>query len=160
MKATDTFKEVIKGYLDNRASSDAPFSEAYKKADRNIDNCVTYILNEVKKSGCNGFADQEIFDMAVHYYEAEKVDIGDKATNANVVVNHHIDKPKKVEAVLTKKVAKEIRASYKDKKKPPTKPTIAPMSVVKNIADKYFAEKKEEPKKEEAKPQAIQTTLF
>lgn len=156
MKATDTFKEVIKGYLDNRASSDAPFSEAYKKADRNIDNCVTYILNEVKKSGCNGFADQEIFDMAVHYYEAEKVDIGDKTTNANVVVNHHIDKPK---AEAKPKESKKTVTPTKTEKKA-DKPTIAPMSVVKGIADKYFAEKKEEPKKEEVKPQAIQTTLF
>ncbi|MBP9481471.1 MAG: hypothetical protein KBF15_08460, partial [Parabacteroides sp.] len=40
----------------------------YSKPEKNIDDCVTYILNEVKKSGCNGFADDEIYSMAVHYY--------------------------------------------------------------------------------------------
>lgn len=157
MKATDTFKSVIKAYCDERALSDFPFSEALKKADRNIEDCVTYILNEVKKSGCEGFADQEIFNMAVHYYEAEKIDIGDKSISANVVVNHHIDKPK---PTTIAKTDKKSTAPKKEKKADP-KPTIAPMSVIKNITDKYFdAKKEEEPKKDGDKPQFIQTSLF
>ena len=42
-------------------------SNTYKPT-KNIDNCITYILNQVKKSGCCGFSDDEIFGMALHYY--------------------------------------------------------------------------------------------
>jgi hypothetical protein len=33
-----------------------------------IENVVTYILNQVKESGCIGFADEEIYGMALHFY--------------------------------------------------------------------------------------------
>ena len=36
---------------------------------KNMDECVTHILNYVQKSGCNGFTDGEIFGQAIHYYE-------------------------------------------------------------------------------------------
>ncbi len=68
MKASDNFKATIKAYLDQRAESDILFSFKYTAPRKNIDDCVTYILNTVQKSGCNGFADDEIFGMAVHYY--------------------------------------------------------------------------------------------
>ena len=38
----------------------------------------------------NGFADDEIFSMAVHYYEED--DLGEiKATSGSVIVNHNIE---------------------------------------------------------------------
>ena len=69
MKASNHFKNTIKAHLDQRAETDVLFSFQYSKPEKNIDDCVTYILNEVKKSGCNGFADDEIYSMAVHYYD-------------------------------------------------------------------------------------------
>ena len=69
MKASNHFKNTIKTYLEQRAETDVLFSFQYSKPEKNIDDCVTYILNEVKKSGCNGFADDEIYSMAVHYYD-------------------------------------------------------------------------------------------
>ena len=69
MKATNHFKNTIQNYLEQRAQTDALFEWTYTtKENKNIDDCCTYILNEVQKSGCNGFADDEIFGMAVHYY--------------------------------------------------------------------------------------------
>ena len=69
MKASNHFKNTIKAYLDQRAETDVLFSLQYSKPEKNIDDCITYILNEVKKSGCNGFADDEIYNMAVHFYD-------------------------------------------------------------------------------------------
>ena len=66
------------------------FSFQYSKPEKNIDDCVTYILNEVKKSGCNGFADDEIYSMAVHYYDEDNIEVG-KPMNAHVVVNHVVE---------------------------------------------------------------------
>jgi hypothetical protein len=87
MKASNHFKNTIQAYLDQRAESDVLFSFQYSKPEKNIDDCVTYILNAVQKSGCNGFADEEIYSMAVHYYDEDKIEVG-KPMNGHVVVNH------------------------------------------------------------------------
>ena len=93
MKASNHFKNTIKTYLEQRAETDVLFSFQYSKPEKNIDDCVTYILNEVKKSGCNGFADDEIYSMAVHYYDEKDIKIG-KPINCNVIVNHKVGKEK------------------------------------------------------------------
>lgn len=90
MKASNHFKNTIKTYLEQRAETDVLFSFQYSKPEKNIDDCVTYILNEVKKSGCNGFADDEIYSMAVHYYDEDNIEVG-KPMNAHVVVNNVVE---------------------------------------------------------------------
>ncbi len=90
MKGTEHFKRVIENYLEDRALYDSLFAKSYTKEHKNIDDCVTYILNEVKQSGCNGFADEEVFSMALHYYDEDDIEVG-KATKGSVVVNHHIE---------------------------------------------------------------------
>ena len=68
MKATNHFQNTIKAYLDKRAEIDLLFSFRYSLPEKQLTDCVTYILNQVQKSGCNGFHDDEIFGMAVHFY--------------------------------------------------------------------------------------------
>ena len=90
MKATDYFKQTIQTYLEQRAESDTLFAPRYHNPRKSIDDCITYILNEVRRSGCNGFADDEIYSMALHYYDEEDIDVG-KPINCRVVVNHTIE---------------------------------------------------------------------
>lgn len=90
MKATDYFKQTIQNYLELRAESDTLFVPRYHNPRKSIDDCITYILNEVRRSGCNGFADDEIYSMALHYYDEEDIDVG-KPINCRVVVNHTIE---------------------------------------------------------------------
>ena len=47
-------------------------------------------MNEVQKSGCNGLDDDEVFSMAVHYYDEADIEIG-KPIECKVVVNHHME---------------------------------------------------------------------
>lgn len=94
MKATDNFKKTIQSHIDSVASKDSSFAEKVKNPKKNIDNCITYILNQVQKSKCNGFADSEIFGMALHYYDEENVKPG-KKVNMRVVVNHQAEKTQK-----------------------------------------------------------------
>ena len=92
MNATNHFKNTIQNYLEQRSQTDALFEWTYTtKENKNIDDCCIYILNEVQKSGCNGFADDEIFGMAVHYYDEDTIDIGKPMNNANIVVNHIVE---------------------------------------------------------------------
>ena len=90
MKGTDHFKEIIKNYLDSRAQSDELFRAKYETTTRTIDDVVTFILNEVKASGCCGFSDEEIFSMAVHVIDEPTIEIG-KPMTFSVVVNHHVE---------------------------------------------------------------------
>lgn len=89
MKSTENFKQVIINHLESVAANDPLFAETLKKENKNIDDCITYILNQVQKSGCNGFDDSEIFNMAIHYYDEDDLKVG-KPINARVVVNHAV----------------------------------------------------------------------
>lgn len=63
MKGTELFKAAIQNYLEYRAMTDDLFAPRYANPAKNIDDCITYILNEVQKSGMNGFDDDEIYSM-------------------------------------------------------------------------------------------------
>lgn len=90
MKGTMSFQDTIRTYLDNMAESDALFAVKYANPSKSMDDCVTYILNQVQKSGCNGFEDDEIFGMAVHYWEENEIEVG-KPINCKVVVNRAVE---------------------------------------------------------------------
>lgn len=90
MKVSNQFTRTILTYLELRAESDNLFAESFAKENKNIDDCVTYILNEVQKSGCMGFADDEIYSMAVHYYDEDDIEVG-KPINGKIVVNHIVE---------------------------------------------------------------------
>ena len=87
----DLFKDAIKKHLDQLAKSDLLFAINYAKGQKTIEDCCTYIINEVKKTGRQGFADEEVFNMAVHYYDEDTIIVG-KPIKAKVVVNHTADK--------------------------------------------------------------------
>lgn len=90
MKGTELFKAAIQNYLEYRAMTDDLFAPRYANPAKNIDDCITYILNEVQKSGMNGFNDDEIYSMAMHYYDEDDIEIG-KPISCNVMVNHHVE---------------------------------------------------------------------
>lgn len=87
MKSTESFKKVISDHLASVAAADPVFAGKMANPKKSIDDCITYILNQVKASGCNGFADAEIFGMALHFYDEEDVKPGPKIS-CEVVVNH------------------------------------------------------------------------
>lgn len=90
MKGTEHFKDVIQNYLETRASYDELFSENFHKENKNIDECITYILTEVQRMGCAGLSDEEVYSLAVHYYDEDNIEVG-KSINCQVVVNHTIE---------------------------------------------------------------------
>ena len=122
MKASNHFKNTIKAYLDQRAETDVLFSFQYSKLDKNIDDCVTYILNEVQKSGCNGFHDEEIYSMAVHFYDEDNIEIGKPMDNARVVVNHFVElTAEEKEEARQKAIQKAQDEAYKKMTQPTKK---------------------------------------
>lgn len=117
-KGTEKFKAVIKDYLVKRAESDELFAAQYLKPNKNIDACITYILNTVQKSGCAGFDDDEIFSMAVHYYDEDNIQIG-APLQCSVVINHAVeltpDEQKEVRQTAIKQLHDEAYIAMKKK---------------------------------------------
>ena len=91
MDATRAFKETIQAYLMEMATYDTNFAERYADPKKDINDCVTYILNQVQESGCNGFEDDEIYGMAVHYYQEEDIEVGKSVDYLHVAVNHVVE---------------------------------------------------------------------
>ncbi len=119
MKSTENFKQTIKTYLDNRAANDEQFAISYAKENKNIAECINFILQQVKESGCNGFTDDEVYGMAVHYYDED--DIKDiKETNCSVIVNHKVELTEEEKKQAHDDALKQLQAEQKAllKKKP------------------------------------------
>ena len=89
METPDKFKQAISDHLDKLAATDSLFAETLKKTSKNLDDCITYIVNTVQKIGRQGFADEEIYDMAIHYYKEDEIEVG-KPMKGKVVVNHAV----------------------------------------------------------------------
>ncbi len=99
MKGTEHFTRTIAEYLNQRAATDPLFAPNLMKPNKNIDECITYILTEVQRMGCAGLSDEEVYSLAVHYYDEDNLKVG-KPINCKVVVNHTIEltEEEKVEA--------------------------------------------------------------
>ena len=52
-KTTDHFKRTIQAYLDSRAAEDKLFAANYNKPNKNIEDCVTYIFQILRKQCVN-----------------------------------------------------------------------------------------------------------
>lgn len=123
MKASIHFQTEIQSYLEQRAEYDDLFARSYRNPLKNIEDCITYILSEVQKSGCNGFADDEIFGMAVHYYDEADIEIG-KPIDCKVVVNHAVELTEEEKAEARKEAIKRTESeaySRMTKRKPAPK---------------------------------------
>lgn len=110
MKGSKLFEERIKDYLDKRALEDQMFTPHYNKAGKSIEKCCEYILGEVSASGQNGFDDDEIYGMAVHYYTEDNVEIK-KNNVSKVVVDYHVELTEEEKSEARKQAIK----SYQDK---------------------------------------------
>lgn len=90
-KGSNAFKAKIKKEMDLRAFKEPLFEKLYKNPEKNIDDCIAYIMKTVQDSGCNGFEDNEIYSMAIHYYSEKDLDIKVVPSSGHVVVNHKVE---------------------------------------------------------------------
>ena len=104
MKGTNAFKETIGNYII------ANNIDIAKHPDKTLDGCIDYIFTTVQKSGCNGFTDDEIFGMAVHYFDEPNEALGDiKHLTPNVVVNHHVELTEEEKEQARKEAFEEVK---------------------------------------------------
>lgn len=121
MKSTAYFTRTILTYLEQRAETDPLFAESFAKTDKNIDDCITYILNTVQKSGCNGFTDIEVYSMAVHYYDEDIIEIGNPVNSCQIAVNHVVELTEEEKAEARQEAIKKLQNEAYTKMKQPVK---------------------------------------
>lgn len=105
MSKQNPLKEAIHSYLDERAKVDELFAIAYKKKDKSIDECCTYIMGEAKKRGnavC--MSDEEVFGLAVHYYDEDDIKVNKLPSNVRA-------------SASTTTPAKPVKLTEEDEKK-------------------------------------------
>ena len=130
-KGTRAFNDTIKAYLEERAENDALFAVRFANPSKSVEECVTFILNEVKKSGCCGFTDAEVYGMATHYYDEEEIEVG-KPINCKVVVNHTVELTEEEKEQARQDAINKLRDEEMAKMRRPTQP--------KKIAEKKATE--------------------
>lgn len=82
------FETAIKTYLDSVAEKDELFAKSYKKPNKSIKECCAFLMNEAKKAAKNGSIackDEEIYGLAMHYYDEDDIEVGEAPANAKVV---------------------------------------------------------------------------
>lgn len=71
------------------ARRDPQFAERFGNPGKKIEDCITFIINQVRDSGLQGFDDEEIYSLAVHYYMEDGIDPGTPVA-CRVIVNHQV----------------------------------------------------------------------
>lgn len=118
------FEKTIKAYLDQRASEDDEFAKKYANPEKSIEKCCSFICDEVQKSKRRGFTDDEVYGMAVHYYDEANIKVSGKSFGS-VVVNHLVELTDEEKAKYREQAIKDFQAKVmedmKHKKPAPQK---------------------------------------
>ena len=125
MEKQNSFKQTIQSYLDNRAKSDELFAIAYRKENKNIDECLAYIMGEALKEsstissgvkGC-GMDNDIVFGMAVHYYDEDDIKVSKQPATKAVVSNRPEKKKELIPSIEKTKPEQIANNKRKGKKK-------------------------------------------
>lgn len=101
------FAEAIKSYLERRAAEDPQFAESYANPKKSISECCDYIVSEVRKQNRMAMTDDEVYGLAVYYFDEEnpgKIDKG-AASRAKVVIPGEEKERLSAEAISEYKIA-------------------------------------------------------
>lgn len=82
------FETAIKTYLDSVAEKDELFAKSYNKPNKSIEECCKFLMNEARKAAKGGSIackDEEIYGLAMHYYDEDDIEVGEAPADAKVV---------------------------------------------------------------------------
>lgn len=118
-KAYSPFKTAICNYLREVCKREPSFVEKVKNPNKDIDKCLDYIIGEVKESGRQGFADDEIYSLALHYYDEsdENLKKHKHIDNVKVVVNREMPFTEEEKAEARKQAYERLVSEQKEKLK-------------------------------------------
>lgn len=130
----------IGNYLMERAKTDPSVANNLKKEKKSLEECWDYVLSEVAKTmyrsgnfGCAAGDDEELFGLAVHYYDEDDIKF-EPFESAKVVDMSKQEHDKKAEAPKEEKAEveqhlKEVRNRVKTVKKHKSDPVDGQLSL-------------------------------
>lgn len=71
-----TIQEYLKDKLGEMSSQDPNFRKRYEDGQKSMNNCIRYITQQAQKqavNGCAAISDDDVLQMAVHYYQEKDV---------------------------------------------------------------------------------------
>lgn len=93
-----TLQEYLENKLGEMAQQDANFRERYEDKQKSMKNCLLYITQQAHKQAvgnCAAISDDDVLQIAVHYYQEKDVEPTQETVQAKVVAAApKEDKPK------------------------------------------------------------------
>lgn len=113
-KGLDPFQRTIEAYVKAQARKDLKFMQRLRAEGKSIEGCCDYIYSEVQSTGRKGFLDEEVFGMAMHYFQEDdiKVKSGSKPT---VIVNHVPELTEEEKEALREEAKQKVLQDEMDK---------------------------------------------
>lgn len=124
MKGTKAFQDTIAQYLMGRAENDPILAIKIANPSKTMEQCCQFIINQVKKSGCCGFADEEIYNWALHFWDEPEVEVGEPI-NCQVVVNHVVELTEEEKAEARERAINQLCEEEKAKMRKTSHPKKA-----------------------------------
>ena len=83
-----TLQEYLETKLGEMANQDQNFRERYEDKKKSMTSCIQYITQQARKqavNNCAAISDEDILQMAVHYYQEADVNPTDDTPQAKIV---------------------------------------------------------------------------
>ena len=110
LTASNAYEQVVLDYIE---SLDAPeLIEKINAGDKGLSDCMSYVKTQARSKAVNGCAvltDQEVFGMAVHYFEEDSIKKGATPSAPKAKAE-----PKQIEKPKTEKPKAPVIAKSND----------------------------------------------
>lgn len=113
MKSSKAFVETITAYVEGFAQNNPEFAERLKIESKSMEQCCIFILEEVRKSGCCGFTDEEIYGMALHYWDEDDIQVASTKLQGHFVVNHVVELTQEEKDAMKQRALDEVLRQQK-----------------------------------------------
>lgn len=105
-----SFEEAIEAYLTKLAETDELFAKTYAKKNKSLKGCCKYIMGEAQKAAkggkCVALSDEQVYNLAVHYYDEDDIEAPDNVAGEVVVAAPKAEQTSKPKAIKRKKAVK------------------------------------------------------
>jgi hypothetical protein len=121
MKGTEAFTRIIQNYLNDEAVKDETIKAKLAMPKNCIENVVSYIINQVKNSGCCGITSSEIYSLALHFVLEDDLEPGTRL-QCNIVVNEQVQLSQEEIEEAKQRAMLQVQREQMEKLRKPTTP--------------------------------------
>lgn len=114
-QVTDYFEQCISKWLEAERKKDPIFDKKVAESKKDVQGCCNFILKQVKASKQCGYADEEVYGMARHYFDEESIKDPGKQDQCRVVVSGHVDLSESEKAEAMAQAVRNYEAELRKK---------------------------------------------